>query len=53
MNKFCKEKNLVSCLNRNDCEFLIIHTFFYKFAYNFLTEKDSNFFSLQKCVEKS
>jgi hypothetical protein len=24
LNKFCKEKNLLSCLNRDDCEFLII-----------------------------
>jgi hypothetical protein len=33
LNKFGKEKNLISCLNRDDCEFLIIGTFFYKFAY--------------------
>jgi hypothetical protein len=48
---FKKKRNLLSCLNRDDCEFLII-LFFYKFAYNFLTEKDSNFFSLQNLFRK-
>jgi hypothetical protein len=55
LNNFCKEKNLLSCLNRDDCEFLISNTyvlFFYKFAYNFLTEKDRKFFSLQNLFRK-
>jgi hypothetical protein len=50
--KKAKEKNLISCLNRDDCEFLIICTFFYKLVYNFLTEKDSKFFYLQNLFIK-
>jgi hypothetical protein len=42
---------MLSCLNHDDWEFLVI-LFFYKFAYNFLTEKDSNFFSLQNLFRK-
>jgi hypothetical protein len=41
---------LLSCLNRDDCEFFII--LFYKFAYNFFTKTECNFFSLQNLFRK-
>jgi hypothetical protein len=49
LSNFCKEKKLLLGLNRDDCEFLI---HIYKFVCNFLTEKDSKFFSLQNLFRK-